>query len=190
MQKKHIITIAGRPGSGKSTTSKATAAALEYRHFSSGDLFRALGNERGFDVLQTNLEGEKGNTDVDHMVDQRLQDMGVNDDKLVIDSRLAWHWIPASFKVYLDLDLLTAAERILKTTDAVRLQAEHVPDDPQEYANALQQRLDSETRRYQKLYSANPHDKHNYDLVVDTKINNPEQVVAIILREFQNWLQA
>ncbi len=190
MQKKHIITIAGRPGSGKSTTAKATATELGYQRFSSGDLFRALGNEQGLDVLQTNLAGEKGNTKVDHLVDQRLRDMGTSEDNLVIDSRLAWHWIPTSFKVYLDLDLLTAAERILKTTDPVRLQAEHVPDDPQDYAAALQQRLDSETRRYQKLYDANPHDENNYDLIVDTKTNDPQQVVALILREFQNWLSA
>src|SRR2546422_795855 len=33
-QKKHIITIAGRPGSGKSTTSKTIAEELGYEHFS------------------------------------------------------------------------------------------------------------------------------------------------------------
>jgi cytidylate kinase len=54
--KKHIITIGGRPSSGKSSTAKAVAAALGYDHFSSGDLFRQLGKEHGIDVLQANIQ--------------------------------------------------------------------------------------------------------------------------------------
>jgi len=189
MQKKHIITIAGKPGSGKSTTSKAVAAELGYKHFSSGDLFRAIGQERGLDVLQTNLAGEKGDTDVDHLVDQRLRDIGANEDNLAIDSRMAWHWMPQSFKVYLDLDLVSAAERIIKGTDLARLAVEHIPSDPNEYAVILQQRLDSEARRYQKLYDVNPYDMNNYDLVVDTKANKPEQATDLVVSAFQEWLK-
>jgi len=187
MQKKHIITIAGKPGSGKSTTSKAVAAALGYQHFSSGDLFRAISKERGIDLLQANVSSEK-DKEIDYLVDQRLRDIGAADDNMVIDSRMAWHWMPQSFKVYLDLDLITAAERIIKSTDPARMEAEHIPNDPQEYADALQQRLDSEARRYQNFYSVNPYDTSNYDLVVDTKANNPEQAAVLVISSFHKWL--
>ncbi len=189
MNKKHIITITGKPGSGKSTTSKALAAELSYRHFSSGDLFRSIGNERGINILQANLSGEKDSS-IDHLVDQRLRDIGATEDNMVIDSRMAWYWMPFSFKVYLDLDLMTAAERIMLNTDLSRLETEHIPHEPKEYALALQQRLDSEARRYKKLYNVNPYDVGNYDLVVDTKRNNPQQAAALVLNSFHDWLKS
>lgn len=187
MHKKHIITITGKPGSGKSTTSKAAAAELGYRHFSSGDLFRSIGSERGINILQANLSSEE-DPGIDHLVDQRLRDIGSQDDNMVIDSRMAWHWMPFSFKVYLDLDLMTAAERIMQNRDLSRLDTEHIPDDPKEYALALQERLDSEARRYKKLYDVNPYDVSNYDLVVDTRANNPQQATALVLAGFREWL--
>lgn len=188
MQKKHIITISGRPGSGKSTASKAVAAHLGYQHFSSGDLFRAIGKERGIDVNQTNLVAEK-EKEIDFLVDQRLRDIGNKEDERVIDSRLAWHWMPQSFKVYLDLDLEVAAERILKNIDPERMTNEHLPDNPAEYAELLGQRLASETRRYEALYSVNPYEHSNYDLIVDTAANNPQQVIDTILTGFTEWIK-
>jgi cytidylate kinase len=187
-QKKHIITIAGRPGSGKSTTSRAVAQRLGYEHFSSGDLFRAIGKERGIDVYQTNLVAEK-EKDIDQLVDQKLRDIGATQDEVVIDSRLAWHWMPSSFKVFLNLDLLIAAQRILGKDDPFRSAHEHIPDDPAKYATILQDRLDSEARRYKKLYNANPYDTSNYDLVVDSGARSVEEVVEEILAAYRAWLQ-
>ena len=188
MQKKHIITIAGRPGSGKSTTAKGLAMKLGYEHFSSGDLFRAISKEQGIDVLQANLAAEQEAT-IDHLVDQRLRDIGASEDNKVIDSRMAWHWMPNSYKVYLDLDILAAAQRTLGGRD-MSLHNEEVPENPEEYAKVLQQRLDSEARRYKALYDLNPYDMSNYDLVVDTAANNPDQVLEIVLLEFQKWLDS
>lgn len=185
--KKQIITIAGRPGSGKSTTAKTVAAKLGYEHFSSGDLFRAIGRERGLDVLQTNLTSEQ-NTEIDYLVDQRLRDIGKTEDLKVIDSRTAWHWIPNSFKVFLDLDLKSAAKRILDNTDKQRLSSENMTKDPAEYAKVLQARLDSEAKRYKALYDIDPYDMDNYDLVIDTAQNNIEQVVELVLSGYEDWL--
>lgn len=188
MNKKHIITIAGRPGSGKSTTAKGVADELSYDHFSSGDLFRVLAKQRGVDVLQANLSAEE-NAEIDHLVDGRLQEIGASDDKLVIDSRTAWHWIPGSFKVFLDLDLKIAAQRILNGMDDARLASEHIHRDPAEYAKILQARLDSETRRYRSLYDIDPYDMNNYDLVIDTAANNPEQAIRLVVHGFRQWIE-
>lgn len=184
---KKIITIAGRPGSGKSTASKAIAAELGYEHFSSGDLMRALGKERGIDIHDTNILAETESI-LDHLVDQRLRDIGKTQDQVVIDSRLAWHWIPDSFKVYLNLDLEVAAKRILANIEPERLANEHIPADPKAYGKRLQSRLASEGRRYEKLYQVNPNHLDEYDLVVDTEKNNADQVFAIILSAYQEWL--
>lgn len=188
MQKKHIITIAGQPGSGKSTTSKGVAAKLGYQHFSTGDLFRAIGKELGIDVTQTNILAEQ-KAEIDHMVDQRSRDIGAHEDERVIDSRLAWHWMPNSFKVYLDLDLKVAADRILKNMDAERLKSEPQATDLTSYAADMQKRLDSEMRRYKSLYGVDPSDRSNYDLVVDTALNSPEEVIQQVIDGFNAWLQ-
>ncbi|MDR1032675.1 MAG: nucleoside monophosphate kinase [Candidatus Nomurabacteria bacterium] len=190
MAKKHIITIAGRPGSGKSTTSHMVAKTLGYKHFSSGDLFREISLERGMDLATSNLNAEKGKSDIDSIVDQRLCDIGQAENNIVIDSRIAWHWIPSSFKVYLNLDMRVAADRILKDMTPERLKDENVPDNPEEYAAELKKRFDSETHRYTSFYGVDPSDLDHYNLVVDTAVNNPEQVTSLIVDAYNKWLQA
>jgi len=188
MEQKHIITIAGKPGSGKSTASKAVATQLGFRHFSSGDFFRAIGRERGIDVFQANLIAEQ-EQEIDHLVDDHLKKLGTNEDNMVIDSRMAWHWMPYSFRVYLDLDLLVASERILKSLDDARMEVEDIPQSAADYAARLQDRLDSEMRRYKNLYNVNPYNPANYDLVIDTAVNSPEVVQNKIIESFNDWLK-
>lgn len=190
--KKEIITIGGRPGSGKSTTAKGIAARLGYTHFSSGDLFRAVSHERGHDVLTSNLEAEKadGVSEIDQLVDQRLREIGSQQNQFVIDSRMAWHWMPYSFRVFLDLDLQTAAERILDDMTPERIKAEHIPSDPARYAVSLEDRLASESRRYRKMYDVDPYELSNYDLVVDTKIHGPEAVIGFVIEQYFKWQNA
>src|SRR3954454_17166068 len=101
--RRQIITIAGSPGSGKSSTARGIAGALGFQHYSSGDLFRQLAAQRGESVEATNISAEI-QRDIDHNVDALLQEMYRTEDKLVIDSRMAWHWMPSSFKVFLLLD--------------------------------------------------------------------------------------
>jgi len=189
MEKKHIITIAGRPGSGKSSTAKAVASQLGFQHFSSGDLFRAIGRDLGIDVLQANLNAEQ-NAEIDHLVDGRLRDIGANEDNKVIDSRTAWHWIPNSFKVFLDLDLEVAAKRILNTMDDDRLKSENLHRDPVEYAEVLKRRLESENRRYRNLYDIDPYDLSNYDLVIDTAKYDLMQVIEQVVNSYTIWAKS
>lgn len=184
--KKHIITIAGRPGSGKSSTAKTVAAKLGYRHFSSGELFRELAKKRGVDVLQANLKAE-GNYEIDHLVDGRLKQMNNSEDNIVIDSRTAWHWMPNSFKVFLDLELETAAQRIIKKLEDRKEVNENIPKSAVEYAKTLKKRLASENRRYETLYNIDPGKLTNYDLVIDTGKNDLTEVVETILREYKDW---
>lgn len=185
--KKQIITIAGKPGSGKTTTADLVAAQLSFRRYSTGEWFRELSSQRGLDVMSGNLHAEKDRT-IDDLVDQRQRDLGVSKDKFVIDGRLAWHFIPNSFKVYLELDAEVAARRIIEDPSASRAEKELVHDDPAAYADALSQRLASESGRYQKLYGVDPGKSENYDLVIDTSTHSPEEVSRLIVDGFQRWL--
>lgn len=189
LKKKSIITIAGRPGSGKSTTAKLVALSLGYNHFSSGDLFRALGKERGVDVLEANRTG--GVTEeLDHLVDGKLREIGKNEDNMVIDSRTAWHWIPNSYKVFLELDMVIAAERILEEMTHDRLSTENIHQNSHEYAKLLMKRLDVETNRYKKIYAINPYDMNNYDAVIDTSKYRIDEVVKEVVIGYKQWKSA
>ncbi|OGG49461.1 hypothetical protein A2763_04015 [Candidatus Kaiserbacteria bacterium RIFCSPHIGHO2_01_FULL_54_36] len=183
--KKELITIAGSLGSGKSSTAKAVARALGYRHFSSGDLFREIAGARGESVEATNISAEI-QKDIDHQVDERLQRMGKEEDKLVIDSRLAWHWMPDSFKAFLLLDRDRAAERIFQDV----LKKSRVSEEAQSVADvraSIERRFASEQKRYQALYNVDPTDLKNFDLVIDTKHNDLDAVVRIVLEKYKAW---
>ena len=186
--KKHIITISGMLGAGKSTTAKQLAEELGYLHFSSGDLMRAIGKEHGIDdIRQVNLENEKDHK-FDYLVDERLRQIGKNENEIIIDSRMAWHWIPGAFKVFLDISLDDAVPRIMASISPERRTTEHIPDDPKEYKKLLKERMDSENRRYDKLYGVDLYDLSQYDLVIDT-MNNPfDAVVEKVLTAYRLWL--
>ena len=47
-----IITVSGRPGSGKSTVAKSLAAKLNLDHVSAGDFMREMAAERNITVLE------------------------------------------------------------------------------------------------------------------------------------------
>lgn len=186
--KKHIISLAGRPGSGKSTTARLLAETLGYSHHSTGDLFRAITNERGMDVLTGNKHAENDRS-IDDEIDQRQKDMGETEDNFVVDGRLAWHFIPTSFKVFLDLDSLTAAHRIIGDEESKRGEQEQIHTDPAEYAADLDKRLASEAKRYMDLYGVDPSDKSNYDLVIHTANHPPQEVAQMITESFHRWLE-
>jgi CMP/dCMP kinase len=188
MEKKSIITIAGMLGAGKSSTARLVAEELGYQHFSSGDLMRAIGKERGIDdICQVNIAGEKDPT-FDHMVDERLRQIGQTESDIVIDSRMAWHWMPYSFKVYLDIPLEVAVPRILAGISPERRDTEHIPDSPEEYKELLQQRINSENRRYKSLYNVTGADLTQYDLVLNTTDMPIEDVVKSVIAAYRAWL--
>jgi CMP/dCMP kinase len=182
---KEIITVAGSPGSGKSSTAKAVASALEFRHFSSGDLFRQLAAERGESIEAMNISAEV-QRDIDLKVDNLLQEMYRNEEKLVIDSRMAWRWMPCSFKVFLVLDPGSAAQRIFNNLREEGRQSEDAKS-VEEARASIDRRFASEQRRYRALYGVNPTDPLNFDLVINTKHNNLTTVTAIVLAAYEAW---
>ncbi len=180
---KEIITIAGTLGSGKSSTAKGVATQLGFKHFSSGDLFRQIAAERGESVEQINVSAE-GQKEIDHQVDELLRTMYADDDRMVIDSRMAWHWMPDSFKVFLQLDPRVAALRIynhMKEGGRVSETAETV----EEVQASIERRLASEQKRYFNLYGVNARDPNNFDLVIDTAEFDLQTVTQMVLEGFK-----
>lgn len=184
--KKEIITLAGSPGSGKSSTARAVAVELGFRHFSSGDLFRELAAARGESIEAMNISAE-AQRDIDLQVDNLLREKYRMEDKLVIDSRMAWHWMPGSFKVFLLLDAATAAERIfihLQQGGRVSEDAASV----EEVRRSIDRRFASEQKRYAALYGVNPTDPLNFDVVFNTRHNDLQTVTAMVTAAYRAWI--
>jgi len=181
--KKEIITIAGSLGSGKSSTAKAVASALGFQHFSSGDLFRQIAVERGESIEAMNISAEV-QRDIDLKVDALLQDMYRREEKLAIDSRMAWHWMPASFKVFLVLDPDTAARRIFDHLREEGRTSENAGS-VEEVRNSIDRRFASEQKRYAGLYGVNPTDPQNFDIVINTRHNDLKTVTAMVLAAYR-----
>ncbi len=186
--KKDVITIAGSLGSGKSSTAKAVASALGFRHFSSGDLFRRIAAERGELIEAMNISAEV-QRDIDLKVDNLLQDMYRNEEKLTIDSRMAWHWMPGSFKVFLVLDRDTAAERIFNDLQGGGRTSEDAGS-VEEVRNSIDRKFASEQKRYAGLYGVNPTDPLNFDIVINTQHNDLKTVTSIVLAAYRAWRAA
>jgi len=185
--KKNIITIAGSIGSGKSSTAKAIASALGYQHFSSGDLFRQIAAERNMSVEAINALTVEERNEIDQHVDGMLRDMSTGGN-LVIDSRLAFHWIPDSFKLFLCVDPETAAERIFaQILGEGRISQSG--SSIEEIQAATETRTKQETSRYQALYGVNIYDVSQFDAMFHTGKNDLPTVAAMALAAFRAWHQ-
>jgi cytidylate kinase len=186
--KKEIITINGGPGSGKSSTADRVAKELSFQRFSSGDFMRKIALEMGISLneLQVTAETDLG---IDERIDNEVKKAGEMS-KVVIDSRLAFHWIPESFKIYLNLPAEIAKERILNDlkVNESRRQSEN-SSNLEEIYKKITERLESEKKRYKELYGVDHTDQSQYDLVIDTNKNNLEQVVKMIVEEYKKWLR-
>ena len=188
MDKKQIITINGGPGSGKSSTADNIAKILEFKRFSSGDFMRKIALERNITLNELSTKAETDDS-IDKSIDEQVKKAGEMD-KIVIDSRLAFHWIPNSFKVYLDLPPEISKQRILNNLKENKLrQQSEGSSDINEVYQKINHRLESEKKRYIELYGINHTNKDNFDLVIDTNKNNLQEVVDIIVSEYKKWIK-
>ena len=187
---KKIITIAGKLGSGKSSAAKKVASILNLKHFSSGDFLREIAQDRKLSIQEL-MTAAESDPQIDYDIDQTLREKG-NEYDIIIDSRLAFHWIPGSFKVYLDINEDTAAKRMLKDleTNNTRLASESASTLKEMKKNMIKRHL-SDIKRYKSLYDLDHTDHKNFDLIIDTglKENNLDTVVQRIITGYKDHIK-
>lgn len=166
-----IITISGRPGAGKSVVAKALARKLGMVHKSSGDFMRELAKESSMSLLEYSRLAEEDEK-IDLKVDSRMKEFGEKEDGFIMDSRLGYHFIPHSLKVFLDVDPDIAAERIFrdKRDTEDNTSVGKTKED-------IAKRVDSEKKRYKRYYDIDPYDLSQYDILLDTSDMTIEQAV-------------
>lgn len=177
MKYKHI-TIAGDLGSGKSTVGKILCAKLNMKSYSTGVIQREFAFSKGLTVLQLNMNIQNY-PEIDSFIDNSLIALNEKEDSLVIDSRMAWHFVKNSLKVFLSCDLNVAAERVF----ADHRSGENT-ESVEETKAALAERKRCEEARYLELYGVHISEKNNYDLVINSTVKTPEEVAQIIIEAY------
>ncbi|MCJ7688583.1 MAG: cytidylate kinase family protein [Clostridiaceae bacterium] len=175
------ITITGDLYSGKSTVAKAISEALKYTYFSVGDLQRKLAVEKGMSITQYNKY--MMDNDLDHEVDNKTMEIGKEKDDFIFDARLAWNFIPDSFKIYLKVDIDVSAQRAIKDDRGTSEKYSEVQDAK---ANIIERRR-LEVSRFKNIYDVDIGDACNYDLVIDTSHVSMEEVIQKVLESIK-WV--
>ncbi len=181
------ISLAGRLGSGKSTLAKIFCPKYGFEHYYTGAIMRALAEERGMSVTEFNQMCE-GDRSADYMIDNKTTEVSRarRNDKILFDSRMAWHFAESSFKVYLYVPLEVSAKRILN--DATRGGVEEYKD-IEDAKEKIMARMTSESLRYKEFYGVDNHDLNNYDLILCTAELSPEESADTIWKEFNIYLE-
>jgi cytidylate kinase len=170
------ITITGALHSGKSTISKAISQALNYTYFSVGELQRKLAVEKGISITEYNKYMLDNN--LDHEVDNKTMEIGKINENFIFDARLAWYFIPDSFKIYLKVDIDVAVERAMKNE---RGKSEKYATKEEAKASIIERRR-LEVSRFKDIYNIDLNQDSNYDLVIDTSHISMEEVIVEALK--------
>ena len=175
------ISLAGDLGSGKSTVSKILIERLSATYYSTGAICRAIAASHGMTIVEMN-KYMGTHPEIDHEIDDGLCALSEKNENMVIDSRMAWHFVGDTFRVYMTTELAESAKRILRANR----EGDHAAT-IEEMAEEIRARKASERMRYAEQYGVDCKDLSNYDLVVDSTYASPEEVAACILSAFDAW---
>ena len=179
------ITLAGTPGSGKSTIRSMLAEHYGLEVKATGDFMREIAGRHGYrDITRFLVEYVSSHPEVDHEVDQEQQRYGETHDDFVLDAHLGFYFVPDSFKICLTCDFELAGQRIFKarreTEEAGTLS---------EAIEASRKRRKTMRRNFLKLYQVDIDDLEQFDLVLDTGPLTPEGVFEKVTRSQDEYLQ-
>ncbi|MDR2578929.1 MAG: cytidylate kinase family protein [Chitinispirillales bacterium] len=177
-----IISITGDLGSGKSTISDPLCKLLSYEYIYTGKIQREIARKYNMTTLELNKYAET-HPEIDEEIDSTFKSLNEST-SLIVDSRLAWFFIPKSFKIFLKTNLIVSANRI--SGDSLRENEKY--SSREDAVNKIIARKASENKRYMELYGANCSDLSNFNLIIDTSFITPERVVDIIFAEYNSWL--
>ncbi len=168
-----ILTISGLPGSGTSTAGALLRDHLGWSYVNAGQIFRELAREAGLSLAEFGRRAE-GDASIDRALDARMVATARARQPIILEGRVTG-WmaqrseLPA-VKVWLDAAAETRAERVgTRDGEAVAVALEH-----------MLARQASEAQRYRQHHGIEIGDMSLYDLVIDTALYPPEEVVRQI----------
>lgn len=165
------ITVSGPPGSGTTTLARWLAGRTGFRLISAGEVFRALAAERGMDLAAFGALAE-ADPSIDHLIDERQQEIARGADDIVVEGRLSGLMVPsADLRIWLQAPLSVRVRRILEREDGADLASAEVETAEREACEA---------RRYRQYYGIEIDDLLPYDLVLNSDRFGVDALGAIV----------
>ena len=179
-----LISITGRLGSGKSTVCNIMKERYGFEIYSTGTINREFARRLGISTLELNKRLNE-DPSLDHEIDGTVTKLSEErkDDKLIFDSRMAWHFAKDTFKIFLTIEPMEAARRVMKDQRG----AEERYTDVNDACDKLVERSRVERDRFVDIYGVDYYDYNNFNIVVDTTSRTPEEGVAIIMENYEKY---
>lgn len=175
-----LITISGMLGSGKSTIAKMLAKKLGFSYFSTGEIQRELALKYGISITELN---QLALTDpsIDREIDKIFQTKYYANKDYIVDSRLAFFFLPESIKIKLDVDTNMAGQRIFSDHERI---GESPYQNVDQAIDTLKKRRSLERDRFKRVYGVDIDNPENFDLIIDTTYLTPDEACQKIINHF------
>lgn len=171
------ITLFGMAGTGKGTIRDLLKQKLGYeKSFSCGDFERQVAKKRGLTILEIDNLAKIDKT-IDMEQDAIMADFGKHNDDFIVEGRLAWYFIPDSFKIALLCDFDVRIQRIAQRE---KKEVSVVEFETREREKAIYERFST---YYGITDLENP---ANFDMSIDTTHLTPDEIIAQILEVLKN----
>ena len=176
------ITISGRLGSGKSSIANILSRKHGFEVYSTGAIHREIARRHNVSTLEMNsLMAE--DLSFDRAIDDTVRRISLEkeNETVVFDSRMAWRFAANSFKVFVTVDPLIAASRVMGASRG----EEEAYADIEDARSKLVERGRLENERFIALYGADYLDYSNYDLILDSTSMTAEELADVVYEEFR-----
>ena len=171
------ITLAGSPGSGKSTLRNMLAEHYGLKIKGTGDFMRELSKKHGYsDITKFIAEYVSEHPEMDLQVDKEQRIYGEENDNFVLDAHLGFHFVPDSIRICLRCDTAESARRILEDK-------KRTTEDAKTFSESIEssvKRREVMRKNYYNLYKVDIDDPENFDLVLDTTSLSFEEVFKAV----------
>lgn len=174
------IAITGKLGSGKTTVSQLLSSRLGFEIYSTGSIQRKAAADMGISTLELN-QRMMSDPSFDHVIDDTVAAVSRERDRIIFDSRMAWHFAANAFRVFLTIETPEAARRVYL---AERGDVEKYST-VEEAEAALEERCALERERFRTIYGVDYTDPANYDLVIDTTHKTSDEVADTIIAAYK-----
>lgn len=180
-----LISITGKLGSGKSTICNLLKDRYGFEIYSTGAFQREVARKMGITTLELNKRLRE-DPSLDYVIDDAVKQLSIEraQDKLIFDSRMAWHFAQKSFKIFLTIEPCEAARRVMLNQRG----CEEFYADENEACEKLIERSQVEQARFMQIYGVDYYDFNNFDLIVDTTRRTPEEILEIIMAAYDAYV--
>ncbi len=175
-----LITLSGMLGSGKSTIAKELTKRLGFCYYATGNAQREIAQSRGLTTLELNRLAQT-DPSIDKQIDSVFKTRSYKNEHYIVDSRLAFFFLPDSMKIKFNIDPKEAGRRVFHDQERT---GEKKYETEAEATEALLERRHLERERFLKKYHVDIDNDENFDLVIDTTDKTPTEVCDRIISHF------